>query len=161
MYRESQKFSSLLTLPAAFISLVFSAFVVIQVLLKIQIGNHPASNTLLISIWAITVGMTFGAYNMRLITLIDTQSINITMFPLLKKEINFADVKDMQVIAYGFVGYGIRYDMGTGTTYYNARGNMGLQLTFDDDSVIVIGTNDPDGLTAWLTSHGFMLSRQA
>lgn len=158
MYRESQKFSNLLIMPAVFISLLFSAFVVIQMLFKIQLGNNPASNTLLISVWAVSVFLSFGAYNLRLVTDINEHAINVTLVPFLRKEFRFEDIKDMHIAANDFVGYGIRYDVTTETTYYNARGNMGLQITLTDDTKIVIGTSDPEELSAWLSSHGFSLS---
>ena len=61
-------------------------------------------------------------------------------FPLVKKDIKWKDIKDVQVIEYGFVGgFGIRLGTKYGTVY-NIKGNKGLAIELTNGKKYLIGT---------------------
>lgn len=87
---------------------------------------------------------------MRLKTEIDNKEIRMSFFPLVKKRIIWNKIKSREVLNYGFVGgWGIRMLTKYGIVY-NARGNQGLYLVFNNGNKMILGTQNPEGLIKFL-----------
>ena len=71
-------------------------------------------------------------------------------FPLVKKRVNWKEIKTAEIVNYGFVGgWGIRLWTKYGTVY-NMKGNKGLAIALTDGNKFLIGTQKPEELTAIL-----------
>lgn len=82
----------------------------------------------------------------RLRTEIDEKEIRMRFLPLVKKSVNWTEVKTAKVVNYGFVGgWGVRFWTKYGTVY-NTKGKMGLALELTNGKRFVIGTQKPDEL---------------
>lgn len=79
-------------------------------------------------------------YLIKLSTHIDENGIQMRFFPLVKKDFKWKDIKNVQVITYGFVGgFGIRLWTKYGTVY-NVKGNKGLAIELNNGKKYLIGT---------------------
>lgn len=77
---------------------------------------------------------------MRLKTEIDTDEIQMNFVPFVKKRVNWREVKNAEVVNYGFVGgWGIRFWTNYGTVY-NIKGNKGLAIELLNGKKFLIGT---------------------
>ena len=87
---------------------------------------------------------------MQLKTEIDQNGISMHFFPLVKKRVNWKEIKNAEIVNYGFVGgWGIRLWTKYGTVY-NMKGNKGLAIALTDGKKFLIGTQKPEELTAIL-----------
>ncbi len=76
---------------------------------------------------------------------IDKEKIGIKHLIFYRRTIYWKDVKAVKTVKYGFVGYGIRLSLNHGTVY-NVKGNKGLEVTFNNGSKCLIGTQRPEEL---------------
>ena len=77
---------------------------------------------------------------MRLKTEIDQNEIRINFFPFIKKRVNWKEIKNAEIVNYGFVGgWGIRLWTKYGTVY-NTKGDKGLAIELLNGKKILIGT---------------------
>lgn len=76
---------------------------------------------------------------MRLKTEIFQDEIRINFFPFVKKRINWNEIKSVEIVNYGFVGWGIRLWTKYGTVY-NTKGNKGLAIELLNGKKFLIGT---------------------
>ena len=91
-------------------------------------------------------------YIWRLDTRLDSDSVHYRIYPLLRwRMIPWNTIRSVCVVEYGFVGYGIRW--GSEGWIYNVAGNKGLRVVFLDNRKITIGTQRPDELQTFLTTH--------
>lgn len=91
---------------------------------------------------------------MKLKTDIDENEIRMNFFPLVKRRVNWNEVKTAQVVNYGFVGgWGIRLWTGYGTVY-NTKGNIGLAIELKNGKKFVIGTQKETELQKILHAKG-------
>ena len=87
----------------------------------------------------------------QLKTKITPKSIHIHFFPLVRKKIDWEEVANAEVVDYGFVGgWGIRLFTSYGTVY-NIRGRFGLALELKSGKKLLIGTQKPEALKAYIT----------
>jgi len=86
------------------------------------------------------VAITFYIWNLQ--TTIDSRNISIEIKPFVKKSFPLADIKEWEVRRYGpiaeYGGWGVRYS--ANGTAYNVRGNIGLDLVFNENTKLLIGT---------------------
>jgi hypothetical protein len=67
-----------------------------------------------------------------------------------RKKIDWEEVANAQVVDYGFVGgWGIRLFTSYGTVY-NIRGRFGLALELKSGKKLLIGTQKPEALKAFI-----------
>lgn len=121
-----------------------------------QFGNKPMSNTgLLISV-SVCLLITALFFILRLETKIDNKGIYVRFFPFQMsfrfypwESIDKAYVRKYSpIMEYG--GWGVRFGlMGNGRAL-NVSGNQGLQLEFNKDQKLLIGTHKPEELSAVL-----------
>ena len=77
---------------------------------------------------------------MRLKTEIDQDEIRMNFFPFVKKRVNWKEIKNAEIVNYGFVGgWGIRLGTQYGTVY-NMKGNKGLAIELVNGKKFLIGT---------------------
>lgn len=64
----------------------------------------------------------------------------MSFFPFVRKKVNWNEIKNIEVINYGFVGgWGIRLWTKYGTVY-NMKGNKGLAIELNNGKKFLIGT---------------------
>ena len=94
----------------------------------------------------------------RLETQVRTDGIYIRFFPftLKFKKYPFEEISKAYIRQYNaimeFGGWG--YRIGWKKKAFNVSGNQGLQLEFNDDNKLLIGTQKPDELAAVIEFHG-------
>jgi len=86
----------------------------------------------------------------RLDTRYDEVSIRYRFWPFLRwRTIDWADVSMATVTQYDFVGYGVRWNFGEWV--YNIAGNQGLRIETATGKRVLLGTQRPDELRAFLS----------
>ena len=117
-----------------------------QLILGEPFGDNPMSDEGLILFSVFIYLLLAFFYLMKLNTHIDENGIRMRFYPLVKKEFKWKDIKEAQVITYGFVGgSGIRLGTKYGTVY-NVKGNKGLAIELTNGKKYLIGTQKEDEL---------------
>ncbi|MBC6611281.1 hypothetical protein H8B15_10125 [Hymenobacter sp. BT507] len=116
-----------------------------QIILDHPFGNHPMSDTGLLISAIFPLAIVFFFRSLTLSTTINAQGVYLRYAPLMSTQITWADVREAEIIRYGFVGYGIKASPTYGTVY-NAKGNTGLLLHKKNGEKILIGTQQPEHL---------------
>ena len=110
-----------------------------QIILGEPFGDQPMSDVGLIIFALLILGLIAFFRIMQLKTEIDEKGIRMNFFPFVKKEVLWSDLKRLEVVNYGFVGYGIRIGTKHGTVY-NTKGNKGLAIELQNGRKFLIGT---------------------
>lgn len=146
-FREEQKFTQWwlwLILIGLGILLIFGMFK--QLILGEKFGDNPMSDIGLIIFCVFIYGIIALFWFMRLKTEIDQNEIRMNFFPFVKKRINWKEIKNAEIVNYGFVGgWGIRLWTKFGTVY-NTKGNIGLAIELTNGKKILIGTQKENEL---------------
>ena len=161
-FTERQKFNQWwLWLLIVGINGVFVWGIYKQVINGFPLGDHPMSNAGLVLAGIFMLLITLLFYNLRLDTIIKEDGIYVRFFPfhLKFKFYSRVSIKKAFIRMYNpiteYGGYGIRVGlMGRGKAY-NVSGNKGLQLLFEDNTQLLIGTNKPAELMAVLIKLGY------
>jgi len=82
-------------------------------------------------------------YTLKLKTEFNADGIRINYSILANKRIKWEDVKELEIVRYGFVGYGLRFSFKYGIVY-NTHGNMGLFIKNKKSGKLLIGTQHPE-----------------
>jgi len=156
VFTENQRFSQwwLWILILGIVGLMLYGLVQ-QVFFGVEFGNQPMSDSGLILFSFVLVAFAVIFANIRLRTRIDKQAIGMQFTPLLKRTYRWDDVESALIISYGFVGYGIRLGSKHGIIY-NVNGNKGLALVLKSGKKLVIGTQKPEELEAFLMAQGLL-----
>lgn len=111
-----------------------------QLIIGEKFGDQPMSDLGLI-IFALSIfGLIAMFWLIRLKTEIDQTEIRMSFFPFVKKRVAWKEVKNAEVVNYGFVGgWGIRLWTKYGTVY-NTKGNKGLAIELLNGKKFLIGT---------------------
>ncbi len=145
-FKESQKFSPLIYLLIAPFVLLIVYGLFKQIYLGEPFGDKPASDTSLVLILILLIGVLLLFWAMQLQTTITEKSIQIRFVPFVNKTILWKDVKSAEVLQYGFVGgWGIRLGTKYGTVY-NISGNKGLAMELKSGKKILVGTQKEEEL---------------
>ncbi len=87
----------------------------------------------------------------RLDTRFDQEGVHYKVFPLFGwRTIRWINITKATVTTYEFVGYGVRWNFGEWV--YNVNGNQGLRLETSNGKRILIGTQKPDEVRAFLAA---------
>jgi hypothetical protein len=161
LFTEKQRFKQWwLWIILIGINVLFLFGVFKQVIIGHQFGNKPMSNTGLIIVTLLTMLFTLLFLNFRLETKIKKDGIYVRFFPFHFKFKHFTwDVlTKIYVRQYAalteYGGWGLRFGLFGKGTAYNVSGNKGLQLEFNNNKKLLIGTNKPDELTETLNKIG-------
>jgi len=116
-----------------------------QLILGEKFGDKPMSDfgLILFCLFTFSIISMFGF--IRLKTEIDQDEIRINFFPFVKKRINWKGIKSVEIVNYGFVGWGIRLWTKYGTVY-NTKGNKGLAIELLNGKKFLIGTQKKNEL---------------
>ncbi|MBX3042408.1 MAG: hypothetical protein KIT33_07160 [Candidatus Kapabacteria bacterium] len=159
IYTEKQRFTQI-WIWAFIIGLnAFSVWALIQQLYYGNpVGNNPASDVGLIIITSVTFLFTLLIAVVKLDTRIEKSGIYVRLFPF-HLEFKFypwniiskSYVREYRpIVEYG--GWGLRGFQQNRA--FNTSGNQGLQLVFNDNKKLLIGTNKPTELAEILNSIG-------
>lgn len=117
-----------------------------QIFLGETFGDKPMSDIGLILFLGFMLLFLFLFWTLKMITIIDENSISIKFFPLANKKIEWREVQTAEIVNYGFVGgWGVRLGTKYGTVY-NTAGNKGLALILNNGKKICIGTQQEEEL---------------
>lgn len=119
---------------------IFSIFGIYkQLIIGEKFGDKPMSNPDLIIFCLLIFSIITMFWFLRLKTEIDNEEIRINFFPFVKKQISWKEIKSIEIVNYGFVGWGIRLWTKYGTVY-NTKGNKGLAIELLNGEKYLIGT---------------------
>ena len=151
VFKETQKFSQWwLWLILIGIGILPILGIYKQLIIGEKFGDKPMSDLGLIIFALFVFSLIAMFWFMQLKTEIDQNEIRMHFFPLVKKRVNWKEIKNAEIVNYGFVGgWGIRLWTKYGTVY-NMKGNKGLAIALTDGNKFLIGTQKPEELTAIL-----------
>jgi hypothetical protein len=162
VYYERQRFRQWwLWLLMAGVNVIFIAGCVEQLFLGHPFGNNPLSDTALIivsaSVFLLAVILLYTTLN----TVINKEGIFVWFHPfqLRKKYFSWEEIERVYIRKYNSIkeygGWGYRGGFSIkGGTAYNIYGNIGLQIILKNGNKLLIGTNNPDGITEILKKIG-------
>lgn len=111
-----------------------------QLILGEKFGDKPASDLglLIFSVFVFCFIAMF--WFMRLTTEIDQNEIRMNYFPFVKKRVNWKEIKNAEIVNYGFVGGWGTQLWTTYGTVYNMKGDKGLAIELLNGKKFLIGT---------------------
>jgi hypothetical protein len=129
-----------------------------QILLGKPWGNKPTSDWMMVLLWlTIGIGLPLLFLTACLIVIVTREAVLIHYRPFMKRTVPLADITKATARTYSplreFGGWGLR---GWGARKaYNVSGNRGVELTLQDGSTIMIGSQRADELEqAILSAQG-------
>lgn len=140
-FKEEQKFTQwwlwLILIPVGILP-IFGIYK--QLILGDKFGDNPMSDLGLVILTIFIFSLIGLFFIMKLKTSIDKNGIQMSFFPFVRKKVNWNEIKNIEVINYGFVGgWGIRLWTKYGTVY-NMKGNKGLAIELNNGKKFLIGT---------------------
>ena len=126
-----------------------------QVVKGITFGSNPASNTWLIILTLFVVLVIVSILMLKLDTYIDKNGVYVRFLPFQQKYkfYDWKSVASYEVRKYNpaleFGGWGYRYRSGKKIAY-SMNGRIGLQLTFLDNKIVMIGTQKQEEILQFL-----------
>ena len=122
-----------------------------QLLLKKTFGNNPAPDSLMgVILVVFGIGFPYLFYSLRLVTEVRADGLYYRYAPLHRRfhKIAFSDIQSCEAVVYRpireYGGWGIRY--GPKGKAFNVRGNRGVEIVFNDQSRILIGSQRAEEL---------------
>lgn len=116
-----------------------------QLILGEPFGSKPMSDLGLVLLFIGTLLIIGLFWYLELRTEIDEAGIRVRLRPISAEVFTWDQIEHLEIITYGFVGYGLRFSAKYGTVY-NTSGNRGLSVRLKSGSRYVIGTQDPEGI---------------
>jgi len=140
-FKEEQKFTQwwlwLILIPVGILP-IFGIYK--QLILGDKFGDKPMSDLELVIFTLFIFSLIGLFFIMKLKTSIDKNGIQMSFFPFVRKKVNWNEIKNTEVVNYGFVGgWGIRLWTKYGTVY-NMKGNKGLAIELNNGKKFLIGT---------------------
>ena len=157
MYQEYQTIRSWWVRIPILISSIFCIYICLQQILFNQslTDNTIADIFVVVIIFIIGIGIPVFVQIVRLETKIQNKKLTVKFWPFHLKPIIFpiVDMKNAEAITYNpikdYGGWGIRY--GIKGKAYNLNGNKGVLLTFKNNQIILIGSQDHKKLCSAIT----------
>jgi hypothetical protein len=141
VFKETQKFSQWwLWLILIGIGILPILGIYKQLIIGEKFGDKPMSDLGIIIFAVFVFSLIAMFWFVQLKTEIDQNEIRMHFFPLVKKRVNWKEIKTAEIVNYGFVGgWGIRLWTKYGTVY-NIKGNIGLAIELQNGKKFLIGT---------------------
>jgi hypothetical protein len=161
---EIQSFGWLGIAPGI-IAVMFGIFCFFQIVLKRQIGNHPAPNWLLILIFVLTATLAMVFSLQRLRTSITDQAIYVSFGIFAsKKVIPLSNIKSISVRKYDgmkeFSGWGVKANANEQS--YTVSGDNGVEIELNSEGKkILIGTDKPNEMLSVIDKYLGAISKKA
>lgn len=131
--------------------------VVVPFLFLLASGGHAAEKPLVIIVYCLIsfcmICILLILPKLVLRTSIDPNLIRMQYSIFGNKNIPWSDVETVNVVNYGFVGYGLRLSRNHGTVY-NVDGKYGLFITLKSGKKLTIGTQKKEELKGFLVNIG-------
>jgi hypothetical protein len=124
-----------------------------QLIMGAPFGNNPMSDLGLIIFFLSYLAFMGFFWFLELRTEIDHRGIRVRLRPISTKIFKWEDIKQLEPVTYGFVGYGLRLSLKYGIVY-NARGNKGLAIYLKNGRKYLIGTQRQDQVIEVITELG-------
>jgi len=145
-FKEVQKFRQwwiwLLLSPL----MIFILIVIIyQLILGQEIGDKPMPDLAAWIFVIVGICLIYFIYYLQLRTTINKDGVSFHYRPVLKRNYNWRDIDRVEIIDYGFVGYGFRWWPKHGWIY-NVGGRMGLKVHLKNEKFFTIGTQKTEDL---------------
>ena len=116
-------------------------------------GNNPMSDLGLIIFFLSYLAFIGFFWFLELRTEIDQRGIRVRLRPISTIILKWEEIKQVEPVSYGFVGYGLRLSLKYGIVY-NARGNKGLAIYLKNGRKYLIGTQIQDRMIQTITELG-------
>ena len=111
-----------------------------QIYIGEQFGTKPMSDLGLIIYLLISFLILILFLIINLKTKVNSEGIQMNFYPFVSKKVNWNEIKNIEIISYGFVGgYGIRLWTKYGTVY-NIKGKKGIYIQLKNGVKFLIGT---------------------
>ena len=113
-------------------------------------GEKPGPNYILIVISLFILTLLIVLYKAKLQTLITDEGISLRWRPFQNayRKFRWSDIDKVEIISYGFVGYGLR--LTPYGTVHNVAGDTGIRLHLKSGKKVVLGTQKPNELADFL-----------
>ncbi|HTH83184.1 MAG TPA: hypothetical protein VL490_09630, partial [Mucilaginibacter sp.] len=154
LFKETQR-NTYLLVPFALASLVFGYLCVMQIGFDKPMGNHPASNPMLLLLFALSV-IAVIFFNYQKLKLIVTPEEMQVSYGLLAgtQIIRISEIKSITIRKYDglkeFGGWGVRYN--ASTSCFTVSGDDGIDIDMNDGRKFLIGTHQIIGVKRVLES---------
>lgn len=148
-FAETQRFSKWLWLLLISIAIIPFYGMVQQFVFHKPFGTSPMPNACLVILSIGMLGFLYFFWLIKLETTINEKGIQMKFVPFVKKEIPWSKVEGLEIVYYGFVGYGIMLGSAYGTVY-NTKSTKGLWIRLKNGQQFVIGTQKETQLQALL-----------
>ena len=129
--------------------LLLTAVVVFIPLVVILYQGTPLTFVYVMLTIILPIVILYLLYAIRLKTIIDQRRIRIKFFPLANRNISWDDVESVEIVNYGFVGWGVRKSPKWGIVY-NTHGPSGMFVKLKSGQQLVIGSQHPDAMNRFL-----------
>lgn len=156
VFEETQRSIILFIIPIP-IAIAFGAMAAVQIITGKPIGNHPAPDGVLVTIFIFMVLFAFFAGRQKLKTQITEDEITYSSGIFFSGEsvTRISEVKSISIRKYKvlkeFLGWGVRYN--STTDCFTMSGDIGLELTLANNKKILIGTQKPAELQLVLETY--------
>lgn len=120
-----------------------------QLILGNPIGDKPLTDTGVVLFALFAFAIVFFLWSLQLKTRVDSHGITMHYRPILKRQYTWEAIKNVEIIDYGFVGYGFRWWPKHGWIY-NVGGSMGMKLYLKSGKHFTIGTQKHEELQSVL-----------
>lgn len=157
LFREEQRFRApwLWLLILLVVAVNWWTFVQ-QIVLDKPAGNRPGPNWLVWLMWLLFgVGLPLFFYRLALVVEVYDDAVYVRLRPLVNRRIPTEEIQEVEAATYRpiweYGGWGVR-GVSRRNVAYNVSGNRGVRLTLRDGSRVLIGSQQPEALTAAIAS---------
>lgn len=160
LFREAQRFRQIWVWVLVLFIVALIWYVTIkQIYFGIPVGDNPTPDVLLVIFW-LAFGVIFPVFLLwmcRLIIEVRPSGLYIRFAPFHRhfKAFLFKDIIKYDAVTYNslkrFGGWGIRFNT-NGETAYNISGEQGIKLQLRNNTIVIIGTQNPNELERSLDS---------
>lgn len=156
LFEETQRNILSFVIPIP-LTIAFGAMAAVQIISGKPIGNHPAPDFVLVTIFVLMAVFAFLMGKQKLKTQITEDDIKYSSGIFFSGETvtQFDNVKSLSIRRYKpmkeFMGWGVKWN--STTDCYTMSGDIGLELTLANNKKILIGTQKPKELQLVLETY--------
>jgi Family of unknown function (DUF6141) len=149
-FHEEQRFAWHWMIPLMIPSVVLGYGVYRQVWQGRRFGDYAIGNTLLWSVFLVSLAVALWFPQIKLITEVRGEALSIRFTSLWPERlIAWSDIRRAETVTYrpikDFGGYGVRWATGRGMVF-NAHGNRGVRMELASGERVLVGSQRPEEL---------------